>query len=64
MICKLCNSETDKLNHKIKHFVLSFIKEQHPDWVEKDGSCKKCLNYYENLDKVVEVVSQDSKSQD
>ena len=33
------------VNHTEKHIV-DIIKHDHPDWVEKNGVCKKCLEYY------------------
>ena len=30
-------------------YVLERIKEDHPDWVESDGACPQCLEYYKNL---------------
>ena len=28
--------------------ILDEIKKKHPKWVEKDGLCKKCYDYYKN----------------
>lgn len=31
--------------HTEKHIV-DLIKTDHPEWTEKDGICRKCLDYY------------------
>lgn len=33
------------LDHTEKH-ILDLVKTDHPDWVEKDGICAKCVEYY------------------
>ena len=33
------------VDHTEGHIV-DIIKKDHPDWVRKDGVCKKCLEYY------------------
>lgn len=30
-------------------FVIERIKDEHPGWVEADGACPKCLEYYKKL---------------
>ena len=32
-------------DHTEKHIV-ELIKSDHPEWMEKDGICQKCLQYY------------------
>jgi len=51
--CKLCDEATDNLVKQVETSVLDMIKKHHPDWVETDGSCKKCVAYYENLDQLI-----------
>lgn len=51
--CKLCDDFTDKLVKDIEASVIDMIRKQRPEWVENDGSCKKCISYYQNLDKVI-----------
>ncbi len=51
--CKLCDDSTDDLVKDIEASVIDMIRKQRPEWVETDGSCKKCISYYENLDKLV-----------
>ncbi len=36
-------------SEEIRQYVLSVIRTNHPKWVESDGSCEKCWEYYENL---------------
>ena len=57
--CKLCKKDVNELTHDITHFVMEFICKQNPDWVAEDGACEQCLTYYQNLDKVVEITSQE-----
>lgn len=30
-------------------YLIEKIKKEHPEWVEKDGACPKCLEYYKKL---------------
>ena len=49
-------------NVNLKRFTLDFIARSYPEWVNPDGSCPKCENFYENeLDNLVEVVTTGSK---
>jgi len=34
-------------DHMNKH-IIDLIKTDHPNWVEQDGICKKCVEYYES----------------
>ncbi len=36
-------------SEEIRAYVLSVIRTSHPEWVESDGSCAKCWEYYRNL---------------
>ena len=36
-------------SEEIRRYVLSVIRTSHPEWVESDGSCAKCWEYYRNL---------------
>ncbi len=33
------------MNHTEDHIV-EIIKQAHPEWVEENGMCHKCLDYY------------------
>ncbi len=55
--CKICNDEVDSLGQLAEGWVLDFIKKQHPEWVQEDGACPKCIEYYKSLDELVSVVS-------
>lgn len=54
--CKIGNEEVNALSQVAERWVLDFIKKQHPEWVHEDGTCPRCIEYYENLDNVVSVV--------
>lgn len=28
--------------------IIDVIKKQHPEWVEKDGICRRCYEYYKS----------------
>ena len=34
-------------------YTMNLIRQEHPEWVEKDGSCKRCEQYYSSLDSLV-----------
>lgn len=48
--CKLCNNEVDSLTHIAEQWLLETIKERNPHWVEIDGVCSKCIDYYKSLE--------------
>ena len=33
--------------HTEEH-IIDVVKKEHPDWVEKDGLCKRCHEYYKD----------------
>ena len=35
------------LDHTNQH-VIDLIKHDHPNWAEKDGICKPCVEYYQH----------------
>lgn len=51
--CPLCHKETDTLYHIAEQAVIDLIKRDHPEWVQPDGACAKCVEYYESLDDAV-----------
>ena len=52
-ICPICKRENDEgtvdLCSAAYKYVIEKIRRDHPKWVEKDGACPKCLEYYEKL---------------
>ena len=56
MICPLCNEETDEFHYDAERYVLEMIKKDHPEWVESDGACEPCMDYYKSLDKAVQLI--------
>ena len=48
--CDICNEEIEGgaaayINHTEAH-IIEAIKSENPNWVEKNGVCKKCIEYY------------------
>lgn len=54
-ICPLCGNKVDSIEHITEQWLLAEIRKQHPDWVEENGICTKCIAYYRGLDKVLEL---------
>lgn len=48
--CSVCGEKVDgDLLAYIKHtetHIINHIKKDHPDWIEKNGLCPKCENFY------------------
>ena len=38
-----------------EQYVLSVIREEHPEWIEWDGSCRRCEQYYKSLDDLISL---------
>lgn len=53
-ICPLCNKPVDSIEHITEQWLLDVIRKEHPEWIEKNGLCTKCIAYYRNLDNVFE----------
>ena len=48
--CSVCGQKVNGdlkvfLDHTENH-IIDHIKAKHPDWVEKDGLCQRCVDYY------------------
>ena len=54
-ICPICKRETTddmiQLCKDAEDWILGTIRKMHPDWVEEDGSCSRCLEFYKGLGK-------------
>ena len=59
-ICKLCGQETDSLCEITEQWILKIIILGHPEWVEEDGACPKCTEYYESLTDNLEIIQLDA----
>ena len=44
----------ENLHGIAEQYMLEIIKNEHPEWVEKDGSCARCMEYYQQLDDLVD----------
>ena len=51
--CPICKQEQDSplvdVYHTAYNWVIKYIKSEHPRWVEKDGACPHCIEYYKKL---------------
>lgn len=48
--CGVCGHEVDRdavvfKDHTEKH-ILDIIKAKNPKWIDTEGFCKKCIDYY------------------
>ena len=48
--CAVCGTRVSGdmiiyMDHTEKH-IIDLVKHDHPDWVEKNGVCQKCFEYY------------------
>ena len=53
--CTLCGEEAEDLYTIAEKYVLDLIESEHPEWVESDGACRKCVEYYNALDVAVKI---------
>jgi hypothetical protein len=47
--CTVCGQVSHELLSYVSHtetHIVELLKHDHPEWVEGDGVCKKCLDYY------------------
>lgn len=49
-LCPVCNKNLLRelsviIPHTEEH-IMELIKKDHPDWIEDDGICRKCYEYY------------------
>ncbi len=53
--CPICKTQVEedmvKLCQDAEDWIIQSLKRAHPDWVEQDGTCSKCLQQYKNLGK-------------
>jgi serine protease AprX len=51
IICPLCNDTVDKLLYRFhidsERLVIDRIKIHNPSWSEEDGTCSRCVDYYQ-----------------
>ena len=48
--CSLCREKVEgdliTLKDHTDNHVIDLIKHDHPEWIQKDGMCQKCIDYY------------------
>jgi len=51
--CPVCKEQMDdeviNVCNAAYRFIAKEIKKDHPEWEEKNGACKKCVDYYEKI---------------
>ncbi len=52
-LCPICKKHVDEnivgVCRDAEQWIIDSIRRAHPEWVEKDGTCSKCLDYYRSL---------------
>ncbi len=52
-LCPLCGTlvppDLLELHAWAEDWVLETIREKNPSWVDSDGACEKCVEYYQKL---------------
>ncbi|HOX54346.1 MAG TPA: hypothetical protein PLC32_02740 [Candidatus Omnitrophota bacterium] len=52
-ICPICKKRVEEgmidTCESAYKYVIDSIKRDHPNWVEKDGACPKCVEYYKKM---------------
>ncbi|HQP10447.1 MAG TPA: hypothetical protein PKV41_03605 [Candidatus Omnitrophota bacterium] len=48
--CSICRKKVEQdlmafISHTEGH-IMEEIRKDHPEWVEKNGLCRKCVDYY------------------
>ncbi len=49
------NQTTDRLSYIAEKFLLDTIRAEHPEWINEQGECPKCQEYYESLSDIVMI---------
>ena len=51
--CSICGADVPAESLEIHRLAEEYIREriraEHPEWVESDGACPKCLEFYQAL---------------
>ncbi len=58
--CSLCGDSVDSVAHLAEEVTLKLIQQMNPQWASGEGICRKCLEYYHNLDKKVVLLPESS----
>ena len=65
--CPICGEsvETRELRRhinsdeqEIRNYTLDLIKSSHADWVEENGACPKCWEYYKSLGSLIQYAKR------
>jgi len=51
--CPICGKTVEEpikqICSQMRQVIIEKIKRDHPEWLEKDGACPKCLQHYKRL---------------
>lgn len=51
--CPICKDQVDRLQYPmheaVDRVVLEWIRQQHPEWVDEEGLCPRCLELYRRM---------------
>ncbi len=51
--CPVCNKDLEESVVDVccsaYEYIIERIKKDHPEWVEKDGACPKCVEQYKKI---------------
>jgi hypothetical protein len=50
-VCPVCGKKTRRdliffLEHTQAHMI-ELVKQKHPEWVDRDGLCRPCVDYFQ-----------------
>ena len=47
-----CSKDVEQVLYELDAEIIKAIIQENPEWVEADGVCTKCLDYYRSLMKM------------
>lgn len=57
--CQICgrliHAEHALMHAKAEEYLMNLIKKDHPQWQDKDPTCKECVEYYRKLINEAEI---------
>jgi len=50
--CKACSKDVEQVLYELDAEIIKAIIQENPKWVEADGVCTQCLDYYRSLNDI------------